>query len=378
VYNLGSPPATPGLVAKQFSLIQQAQTAGISMIMVCITSLEDIVNHYTNQYQALENQMNQFMAGGIAAGVTAGLGAALAAFYPAQGQAIVAAAGVTADVLGLVMQIQTINALTSISMTLMWLPIVMFVLTSLFTAGIQFALIVPLTPYILFWAGQIAWLLGVLEAIVAAPIVMLGLAHPGGHDYMGHSTPAVRMLLGVVFRPVLMVIGMVTGILLTYVVITFSAQGFHTVAASLLNSVPQDDQMVQGILACLMLLVYCSFIVLAFNKCFSTIYLIPDKVMEWVGGHRGDQAGAQDLQQMSSQASQAAGQMAQAGDQGANKDIQAHESKAQQTSQFDQSAVSTSKNSSMNYGEGAGKSLKGKTDSMKGGTDSSTGAGGND
>ncbi|MDO8953905.1 MAG: DotA/TraY family protein [Gammaproteobacteria bacterium] len=354
VYNLGSPPAVPGLVAKQFSLMQQTQSVGISMIMVCITSMEDIINHFQNEYQTFESSLNFYMNAGIGLSVSAGFAASLASnpMWAPVSSALSGALSASASAMNLLMQIKTINELTSISMTLMWLPIVMFVLTSLFTAGVQFALIVPLTPYLLFWAGEIAWLLAVLEAVVAAPIVMLGLAHPGGHDYMGHSAPAVRMLLSVVFRPVLMVIGMITGILLTYVVITFSAQGFHTVAASLLNAVPQNDQLVQGILASLMLLVYCSFIVLAFNKCFSTIYTIPDKVMEWVGGHRGDQAGAQDVQSLSGTASQGADKMAGAGSQGAEKGIGTMGDKAGQTSKFDQDASSTAKSEGTGTGKG--------------------------
>jgi hypothetical protein len=356
VYNLGSDPPTPGLVSKQFSLIQQTQSAGISMIMVCITSIEQIYQHYQNQFQAFENQLQTYVAWGTAAGAAGGVLTALGSFGGVFGiGASVAgqAASAGADVANLMMMQYTITQMTNISMSLIWLPMVLFVMTSLFTAGVQFALLVPLTPYILFWAGQIAWLLGVLEALVAAPIVMLGLAHPGGHEFMGHSVPAVRMLLSVVFRPVLMVIGMVTGIMLTYIVINFSAQGFHTVATSILNSVPQDDQMVQGILACLMLFVYCSFIVLAFNKCFSTIYVIPDKVMEWVGGGRGEQAGVQDLQGISSGVQQSAGQMADTGGKGLNQGIEAQQSKAQKSSDLGQQETSAVRSDA----QGMGKSM---------------------
>ncbi|MDF2940582.1 MAG: hypothetical protein K0R66_1224 [Gammaproteobacteria bacterium] len=357
VYNLGSDPAAPGLVSKQFSLIQQTQAAGISMIMVCVTSLEHIYTHYQNQFQAFESQLQTYVNWGSGAGIASGVLTALGSFggvFGVGAQMAGQAANAGAEYVNLIMMQYTITEMTNISMTLMWLPIVLFVLTSLFTAGAQFALLVPLTPYILFWAGQIAWLLGVLEALVAAPIVMLGLAHPGGHQFMGHSVPAVRMLLSVVFRPVLMVIGMLTGILLTYVVISFSAQGFHTVATSILAAVPQGDQMVQGILACLMLFVYCSFIVLAFNKCFSTIYVIPDKVMEWVGGGRGDQAGAQDLQQISQGVQQSAGQAADAGGKGTQSGIDTQKSKADQTSSFDQKEVSTVSSTSQGMGKAAG------------------------
>ena len=40
---------------------------------------------------------------------------------------------------------------------MMMLPLAFVVLTMMFTAGIQFALVIPMTPYIIFWAGQTSW-----------------------------------------------------------------------------------------------------------------------------------------------------------------------------------------------------------------------------
>jgi hypothetical protein len=357
VYNLGATPPGNGLVAQQFSLIQQAQTAGISMIMICVDSLNKVYGHYTTALQAIQNNMASSLSDVSGEATTGAVFSAIGSIIP--GFSMVSA--ITNQQIQtqiLATMLYSIMSITNLSMSLMWLPIVMFVLTSLFTAGVQFALIVPLTPYILFWAGQIAWLLGVLEALIAAPIVMLGIAHPGGHDYMGHSSPAVKMLLSIVFRPVLMVIGMVTGILLTYVVINFSAQGFHTVAASILNMIPNSNVLAQGIMSCFMLFLYCSFIVLAFNKCFSAIYVIPDKVMEWVGVQRQERAGAEDIQQLSSQSSQSAQQGISSGGEAVKSGIQAKQQQTEQMGQYDQKQAQVTEDVDSQYAQQTGQSVQ--------------------
>ena len=173
-------------------------------------------------------------------------------------------------------------------------------------------------------------MLGVIEAMVAAPILMLGLAHPGGHDMLGHALPGVKMALAVIFRPVLMVIGLLVGIALTYVVISFTATSFHYVASNILAAVPDgvDFSNVKGVLAVLLLLVYSGFLVLAFNECFQTIYAIPEKVMQWIGG-QADRAGAQQLQQVSSGLSSSAQGAGSAGGQAVGKGIEAGQSTTQ-------------------------------------------------
>lgn len=348
VYDLGTTAnySSNGMIASQFSLIQQAQTAGISMIMACVTSMQAIYDTYTAALQGLIDRVNSMGNAALPMLQTLGYMGAL----PVIGSIFTTQNATQLQLLQLAMTTTTVTSLTSIAIQLMWLPLLLFILTSLFTAGVQFAILVPLMPYILFWAGQLAWLIGVIEAVVAAPLVMLGLAHPGGNEILGHAQPAVRMLIGVMFRPVLMVIGLIVGILLTYIVINFSAQGFHTVAAGILNAVPQSEANVQGIMACLMLFIYATFLVMAFQKCFSTIYTIPEKVVEWIGGQAA-KAGPEELQQISSATQQTAQSAGQAGGQTLNAGIDAQKQSAQQRSDLAQKSVSTQSEVAQSYGK---------------------------
>lgn len=353
VYNFGVPNGN-NVFSQQFSMIQQIRNTGVGMIVGCLESIEGVYESYTTQIQGLITQVNQetdISRAGSEASAAFGTGIAAAGMYTLAGTAamipgigsgramglgfLASAASTTSQVLQAVVELKvataTITTITNIGIQMMWLPLFIFVVVSLFTAGVQFALVIPFMPYIMFWAGQIAWVIGVIEALVAAPIVMLAFAHPGGNDYVGHAAPAVRFLIGIIFRPVLMVIGLITGILLTYVLINYSAQGFHIIADSIFSSLPVGNVMLMGALSCLLLFTYASFLVMAFTKCFSPIYVIPEKVVQWINGH-AERAGEQEAQQFGSNVQQTAQSGAQAGGQALQQGAQAQQQRGQQMS----------------------------------------------
>lgn len=332
VYNLGEPSKSTSIASTQYSQMTQIRNLGMSIMISCVHNMEDVYSHVSDVTQQLISEVQNIQ--GIAAGQVSGF--AWASIVPLIGSGFTGASQYIQTTAEIQMLTVITMTMTSLSISLMWLPLFMFVITSMLMMAVQFAILIPLTPYILFWAGQMAWVLGVIEALVAAPLVMLGIAHPGGNQYMGHAQPAIRMMMGVLFRPVLMVIGMVTGILLTYVLITYSAQGFHVIADGIISSAPPgasvtDAQTLQGLLAILMLFIYGSFLVMAFTKCFSPIYTIPEKVVEWIGG-TAVRAGEQELSQFSGAVQQTSQQGTQAAGSSLQQGVQAQQQKGQQVS----------------------------------------------
>ncbi len=334
VYNLGMDQSS-NIYQGQFSLIQQVRSAGIEMVSACINSLQDVYTQYKTVINAMltgvASDTNEAQQG--ASEASNGWIPLIGPMYAAAGASDVAEAT-------LKMQTLTLTTMSNLGMQMMFLPMLMFVMTSLFTAGIEFALVLPFMPYMMFWGGQMAWIIGVIEAMVAAPLVMLGIAHPGGDHYMGHARPAVKLLIGVVFRPVLMVIGLTVGILLTYVLINYSAQGFHIIADNTLNTLPVQNMQLSGVMSCILLFTYCSFLMMAFTKCFSPIYSIPERVVEWIGGQAA-QGGKEEAQQFSQGAQKTAGAAAQAGESSMQKGIQANDQRGQNTSQVSQKSAET-------------------------------------
>ena len=92
----------------------------------------------------------------------------------------------------------------------MWIvPIMMMLAIGCLTVGATLGYYVPMYPYIMFSFGCLGWMIAILEAMVAAPLIALGLTHPEGHDFLGKAEQAIMLLLGIFLRPVLMVVGLI-------------------------------------------------------------------------------------------------------------------------------------------------------------------------
>lgn len=151
----------------------------------------------------------------------------------------------------------------------------------LFAEGMVMTYYVPMIPYILFLFGAVGWLIATLEAMVAAPIVALGITHPEGQEVMGKADPAVLMLVNVFLRPSMMIIGFIAGIILSYVSVWLLNLGFfhaydqafeHASLLTIIFAIPA------------MLIVYVGIVIGLLNYVFQLVNVVPDKVLRWIGG----------------------------------------------------------------------------------------------
>lgn len=197
------------------------------------------------------------------------------------------------------------------------------------SVGIMLGYYVPLYPYMLFIFGVIGWIISVIEAIAAAPLVCLGLTHPEGHDFLGQAQQAMMLLLGVFIRPVLMVIGLIAGMILSYVslrILVYTFSGFMSdifymkspyiydsngAAASgdILREAGHAMGNIMGaqggagffmaLLAFpLFLIIFASIVYTVTNQCFSLIHVLPDYVIRWIGGSPGQSTASQMAQEV--------------------------------------------------------------------------------
>ncbi|HKY70152.1 MAG TPA: DotA/TraY family protein [Gammaproteobacteria bacterium] len=154
--------------------------------------------------------------------------------------------------------------------------VVNFLLSVLWVAGISLALYVPLIPYLVFTFTAISWFLMIIESMVAAPIIALALIAPAG-DFLGKASPAVLLMTNIFLRPALMIVGFVAGSKLLIAILrmfNFSFSG--TVVAS---------QSYIGFFGIIVLVVlYCGLAIMMVHESFSLIYVIPDKILRWIGG----------------------------------------------------------------------------------------------
>lgn len=204
----------------------------------------------------------------------------------------------------------------ALSLMMALLPVVMMWLGIMTGVGITATYYLPLIPFTVFLFASIGWLVGVVEAMVAAPLMAIGVMQPDGEHPFGRSDQAYMLLLGIFLRPSMMVIGYIFGIILSYVGIWLVNAGFAIVSEEVRN-LPRIDTASKGItktissigsqvfgnntiygmwstifLFFFMLLTYISTIIAVVNKAFELIYHVPDKIMRWIQGGQESDLGA--------------------------------------------------------------------------------------
>jgi|ERR1043165_7229784 defect-in-organelle-trafficking protein DotA len=175
-----------------------------------------------------------------------------------------------------------VNAMLAITNLLMLVVPMLTVWMSVnFVLGSILSYYVPLIPFFLFAFGSITWFAVVLEAILAAPLVALGITHPEGHDFLGKAEQSIMLLASVFLRPMLMVFGFIFGIILSYVALSVFNHGF-SIAVQFLNDYNGDIFAI--VYQTAMMAIYAAAVLAIVNRCFSMIYEVPNKVLRWIGG----------------------------------------------------------------------------------------------
>lgn len=173
-----------------------------------------------------------------------------------------------------------------VAATMIVTPLVAAISLTLFVAGAIDAFYVPLIPFIIFTFSAIGWFIAVIEAMVAAPLVALGITHPEGHEIVGRADSGLMLLLTVFLTPSMMIIGFISGMILSYVGLWLLNKGFWV-----FFSWDVMSQYVQGLALVFfipaILVIYTYLIISIMNQAFSLIHIIPDKVMRWIGAPSG-------------------------------------------------------------------------------------------
>ena len=196
------------------------------------------------------------------------------------------------------------------------MPLLLAWVGTMVSVGFVTAYYIPVLPYMIFTFGTIAWLIAVIEAMVAAPIVALGVTHPEGHDAFGKGEHAIMILMNVFLRPSMMIIGYISAIALSYVGVWILTAGFdHAISfiqtgnydldksgtkfGGLLWSSQDKPQTGSGtggygsngytdwagVYAYFFsILIYTTMYLIIVQKAFTLIAYLPDKVLRWIGG----------------------------------------------------------------------------------------------
>jgi hypothetical protein len=128
----------------------------------------------------------------------------------------------------------------------------------------------------IYTVTALGWFLLVVEAIIAAPIVSLGFVIPSGEE-LGKVVPGLMLLVSIVLRPTLMVFGFILAARLFRAVVALVNFGM----ADTFKTIPTTGSLLAPVAA---MCLYGGFIIALVNKSFALIYIVPDKVLRWIGG----------------------------------------------------------------------------------------------
>lgn len=283
---------------------------------------ETIAGTYKLIKRIAQNYVNAITAISVAGAVSAGSKAGGLSMGPiGVGVAIAGAVGEFAAQLSIdILQFEFRVVAANVGL---YLPFGATLAGMFFTLGVTLGLYLPLIPFLTFLFGAIGWLIAVVEAMVAAPLVALGVTHPSGHDLLGKAEQAVILLLGIFVRPAAMIIGFILAIILAYVAMEMLNVGFLQMIINYLDQTSSSDLSVQGTTSmigfCGVLIIYVYITISVINQAFSLIYQVPEKLLRWIGGAPEANTTAQMMGEIKGGSAQSAGQSSQGAQQTASQ-----------------------------------------------------------
>ncbi len=154
----------------------------------------------------------------------------------------------------------------------------------LWAFGATLGIYLPMIPYIIFLTTAFGWMMAVIEAIVGAPILALGMMHPSAQEELGKIAQGLGILANIFLRPTLMIFGFIIAASLLRAGIAMLNFGFITVLGMSVRPT------ILSIIAVLAL--YAGLVIGMVNAAFSLIYELPNKIFRYMGvaeerGHEG-------------------------------------------------------------------------------------------
>lgn len=150
-----------------------------------------------------------------------------------------------------------------------------------FTCGFALAFIVPLMPFFRFFFNVLTWIVSLLEAVIAVPLIALAHLNPEGEGLPGPSAKAAYFLVFNLFlRPILSVFGLICGLLIFIIAIIFLNKTYGIAVAGTGGMLHGYTTLVRIIYT----MTYGAAVYTCANTCFRTIGAFPEHALRWIGG----------------------------------------------------------------------------------------------
>lgn len=146
-------------------------------------------------------------------------------------------------------------------------------------AGMLMAGVLPLMPVVFYFSGGLAWIVMVIESVVAASVwCLLGLLPSRQDSIIGENKQGLMLLISVLFRPILMVFGLMASYVFMYEGLNLLNRMWSTILSTVIGGTMSE--ILIGVAALGMYVLLVGSIVM--TAC-GLITGIGDAVMQWIG-----------------------------------------------------------------------------------------------
>lgn len=148
-----------------------------------------------------------------------------------------------------------------------------------FATGMMLAFFLPLIPFFRFMFNVLTWVVSLLEAVIAVPLVALAHLNPDGEGLPGSAKPAYFFVFNIFLRPVLMVFGLVLGIIIFFIAASYMNL-LYTQAVVGTGGLAHGHLMLSRFVYSFL---YVFILYLAANSAFHMIDWLPEHALQWMG-----------------------------------------------------------------------------------------------
>lgn len=174
-----------------------------------------------------------------------------------------------------------------------WEPLGAALSTLFFIWGAFYGVLLPVVPSLIVIFALIGWLLLIVEAILASPLIALGLAHPSGQQFFGASEQSSMLLLMLFLRPMLIFVGVIVSIAISHCGLTMLN---YAIEVFILDLITGTSWWIDGVMLLMLMVIYGYIAFLVLVQSYTVIGMLPDKVSAWIGS--GPLGGDSPLQQI--------------------------------------------------------------------------------
>ncbi|MDD3289031.1 MAG: DotA/TraY family protein [Alphaproteobacteria bacterium] len=145
--------------------------------------------------------------------------------------------------------------------------------------GVMIGFVLPMVPFVRFFFNIMTWLIVLFEAVVSMPLFALAHLNPNGEGLPGDmARQGYFFIFSILLRPVLMVFGLVAGLLLFFISITFLNKMFYIATIGTGASLGGFGTLAKFLFS----IMYMVLAYICANTCFKAISHFPDHALNWM------------------------------------------------------------------------------------------------